>query len=214
MIDFDILFANNWHFAGTISELSNTGDFIKYSYLGKDVVIYNDGSEIIAFDNVCPHRGAKFFSAEFGNSLAVCKYHGWSISHGKVQKPREFDNFSCKIPFRRYSVDYCGSLVFFSITPSQSLCDALGTNIYELIEAISFDFYQLGDINHYDFECNVVVAVENALEPDHVPFIHADTLLKFDLNNQRNDFFGKHSFVRFDLGNLRQKWLGKTEQVR
>lgn len=203
MINFDSLVNNFWHFGAHISELSKPGDYVRYAFFDEDVVLYNDGQKIIAFDNICPHRGARFYSEHYGNSMAVCKYHGLTIVRGQIHFPSNESSSECTYDIKRYQVDFCGSLVFFAIDPKMSLLDQFGEGIFDLIEAISFDCHKLVDVNSYEYECNALIAVENALEPDHVPFVHADTLYPLNLINVRNEFYGYNSIVKFDIGNQR-----------
>lgn len=201
MINFDRLFREFWHFGAHTSELSNVGDYVKLNSLGKEIVLYNDGAKIIAFDNICPHRGARFFLDSRGNSMAVCKYHGLTIANGRVHMPTNDNYVNCPKSYRNFQVEICGSFVFFAIAPELSLLDQLGGELYDLIEAISFDCCRLEDVNEYQFNCNALVAVENALEPDHVPFVHSETLYPLGLVNYRNHLYGKNSIVKFDIGN-------------
>ena len=205
MINFDVLMNNFWHLAVHSSELSKPGDYFKYDYFDKEIVLYNDGKEILAFDNVCPHRGARFFSDNRGNSMAVCKYHGWTIANGALHIPSAERFIKCTKTYNRYQVDYCGSFIFFSINPKSTLSDQLGTFLFDLIESISFDCNKLVDVNQYEYQCNALVAIENALEPDHVPFVHAKTLQPLHLTNCQNEFYGKNSIVKFEIGNLKIK---------
>jgi phenylpropionate dioxygenase-like ring-hydroxylating dioxygenase large terminal subunit len=205
MINFDGLINDYWHFCAHTSELSKAGDFIKYSFYNEDVVIYNDGKEIIAFDNICPHRGAKLFLENRGNSMAVCKYHGWTIASDKVHIPSIGNYHNCNINYCKYKIDFCGSFVFFSIKAKTTLHEQLGAAVYDLIESISFDCNKLVDINQYEYQCNALIAVENALEPDHVPFIHPNTLHPLNLVNCRNEFYNDNSIVKFDIGNTKIK---------
>lgn len=205
MINFDRLINDYWHFCAHTTELSKPGDYIKYNFFDEEVVVYNDGSSIIAFDNICPHRGTRFFIEDSGNSIATCKYHGWTIANNTIHVPAREIYPDCPISFNKYQVDFCGSLVFFSIKPKATLYDQLGETVYNLIEAISFDCSRLVDVNQYIYQCNALIAIENALEPDHVPFIHPHTLDPLKLTNCRNEFYNHNSIVKFDIGNIRVK---------
>ena len=205
MIDFESLVYNYWHLGAVDIELAKPGDYVKYKIFDEEVVLYNDGNEIIAFDNVCPHRGARFFTEEKGNSMAVCKYHGWTIAKGELHIPDASNYLKCTKSFKKYSVDFCGSFVFFSINPKTTLVKQLSDYIFDLVEAISFDCTKLVDVNQYEYQCNALIAVENALEPDHVPFVHSETLYPLGLSNCRNEFHEANSIVRFDIANVKIK---------
>lgn len=205
MIKFNHLINDYWHFCAHSSELSKPGDYIKFKFFDEEVVIYNDGNSIIAFDNICPHRGAKFFNDKSGCSMAVCKYHGLTIANGQVHMPAKEIYQNHTFNYNKYKVDFCGSLVFFAINPKSSLYDQLSGDIYDLIESISFDCQKLVDINQYDYQCNALIAIENALEPDHLPFIHPDTLNTLSLINCKNEFYNGNSIAKFNIGSNRLK---------
>jgi nitrite reductase/ring-hydroxylating ferredoxin subunit len=205
MIKLNHLINDYWHFCAHSSELSKPGDYIKFSFFDEEVVIYNDGSGIIAFDNICPHRGAKFFKEKSGCSMAICKYHGLTIANGQVHVPAKEIYQNCIFDYNKYKVDFCGSLVFFAINPKFTLYDQLSGTVYDLIESISFDCQKLVDINQYDYQCNALIAIENALEPDHLPFIHPNTLDTLNLINCKNEFYNENSIAKFDIGSIRLK---------
>jgi phenylpropionate dioxygenase-like ring-hydroxylating dioxygenase large terminal subunit len=199
------LIENFWHLGCHNYELATEGDYIKFQFLGRDVVLYNDGASIVAFDNICPHRGAKFFTENAGNSLAVCKYHGWTISKNLLIIPSPENYSFCPETYGKYKIDYCGSFVFFAINPQKMLIEQLTEPVFDYLEAVSFDSAYLADCNRYKYQSSAFVAVENALEPDHVPFIHRDTLYGLQLADCRNEFFGQNSVVKFNIGNLQVK---------
>jgi phenylpropionate dioxygenase-like ring-hydroxylating dioxygenase large terminal subunit len=204
-MNFENLIDDYWHLAAHQSDLAKEGDFIKFQLISRTVVLYNDGADIIAFDNICPHRGTKFFLEPSGNSLAVCKYHGWAIARGALVIPSPDNYVDCPKKFTQYSIDYCGGYVFFGIEPKRRLIEQLTPEVYDLLEALSFDSENLVDINRYNYDCNALVAIENALEPDHVPFIHPNTLNPLRLINYQNEFYDFNSIVKFNIGNERIK---------
>jgi phenylpropionate dioxygenase-like ring-hydroxylating dioxygenase large terminal subunit len=53
------------------------------------------------------------------------------------------------------------------------------------------------------YECYWPVSIENALEPQHLSFIHPNTLGKLKLNFTNNKFWKKNSAVYFEVGDLR-----------
>lgn len=201
MINFEDLIASYWHFGAHENELSNEGDYIKFNLFDTEVVLYNDGLEIIAFDNMCPHRGAKFFIENRGNSIATCKYHGWTVANGKLHIPNRENYNKCPEYVNTYKITRCGLFIFFSVSPKETLLEQLGDYIFSLVERISFECNNLIDINEYEFNSNAIIAVENALEPDHVSFVHRKTLFPLELNNMENNFYFKNSIVKFKLGN-------------
>lgn len=197
------LIENYWHFGCHVDELREEGDYLLYNLDGLDVAIYHDGKEIIAFDNRCPHRGTKFFDTSHGSMKAVCKYHGWSFTGGKLIIPIEEELLAdlCNKPtLNRFQTDLCGTFLFFAIRPNISILEQLGEELFSIIESISFDCTKRRDLNQYLYECPWQVSIENALEPEHLPYVHSNTLNKLALTNCRNRFWGLNSGVYFDIG--------------
>jgi phenylpropionate dioxygenase-like ring-hydroxylating dioxygenase large terminal subunit len=203
MIELKSIFDSCWHLAAHESDLAREGDYVRYTAFDDEVVLYHDGAGVIAFDNVCPHRGARFFDSHSGNSLAKCSYHGWVITRGAVRTPAFREYSGCNKVLNKFSLDKCGDFFFFAVSPSVSLRDYLGPDLYDALAGISRYAAQGSDVLSYDYQCNALVAVENALEPNHVPFVHATSLGALQLKNCVNRYFGAHSMVTFDIGNER-----------
>ncbi len=197
------LIESYWHFGCHSSELRKEGDYLLYRIGEYETALYHDGKEVIAFDNRCPHRGTRFFDEPAGNSRAVCRYHGWSFTEGRLVIPFE-DNLmpACAKPkLNLYRTEWCGTLMFFAINPISELNSQLREDLYRLLESLSFDFRSREDLNQYIYECPWQVSIENALEPQHLPFLHSETLDKLKLVNCQNRYWGPNSGVYFDVGN-------------
>lgn len=206
------LIENYWHLGCHESELPRHGDYLKLKLGEYDIVLFNDLGNIICFDNICPHRGASIFNSDFGNSPLYCKYHGWSYSNGSVVIPEPEKYINCsRRDLNKFSTEYCGSYIFFCISPRQSLNEQLTPSLFNLIENISFYAGKRLDFNNYEFECYWPIAIENALEPDHLPFIHPDTLAKLKLSNCTNSFYGNNSKVSFCISDISLE--GKIKKV-
>ena len=194
-----------WHLACHRRELPKDGDFLKFKTPIGDVVIFNDEGEYIAFDNLCPHRGALIYPVDFGNQAATCKYHGWTFKSGSLIIPRVESYKDCdilKAKLNRYQLDWCGDFIFFAINPLQSLYDQL-SEVAGYLENISFNIDAQLDINIYDYKCYWALAVENALEPDHISLIHSNTLANLKLDDGVNTFFGVNSVWKARVENKR-----------
>jgi phenylpropionate dioxygenase-like ring-hydroxylating dioxygenase large terminal subunit len=81
------LFKDYWHLICHRKEVPAAGDYLRLDTPVGDLVIFNDAGDIMAFDNLCPHRGARMFSGSAGRQAATCKYHGWSYNRGRVIVP-------------------------------------------------------------------------------------------------------------------------------
>ena len=198
-----------WHLACHRSELSAPGSFVRLNMLGDDVVVFQD-KELLVFDNLCPHRGARFLTESHGVGRLVCRYHGWSVRNGKVcvAKPpgTVIREDAAEPQLRRYRSEWCGDFLFVAIDPRMGLREQLN-GVWSDIESLSSRVAQRLDFNEYTYECQWPVAVENALEPYHVPLIHAESLAQLDLGAGRNDLFDWASVWYSPIQNERSRKL-------
>ena len=192
----DDLIRSYWHPIGHTSELANDRDFVRFDIKDFEVVVINDKGNFVAFDNLCPHRGARFFTEDFGNSIVKCLYHGWSYSRGKVNVAGIKTFQGCGIEhaaLNEFHLEACGDFLFFAIEPRCSLQDQLGPDVSSILKRVGGDIDSRADFNRYPFKCDWAIALENALEPYHIPLIHTDTLATLQLGVGVNEFFGENS---------------------
>lgn len=194
-----------WHMIAHRTELPANNDFLVLKWAHGDIVVFNDADDLIVFDNLCPHRGTRFFIEPAGNAPAYCPYHGWSYRNGEVRVPNPERFKPCDLTrarLNKFQVDWCGDFLFFAIEPCMSLVDQLGETTTTL-EDISFNISGRSDLNQYDFECNWRIALENALEPYHIDLIHTDSLGVLKLQDGENKFYGLNSEWRAEVGDER-----------
>jgi phenylpropionate dioxygenase-like ring-hydroxylating dioxygenase large terminal subunit len=205
-MDFDAnLFRDYWHLLCHRNELPQDGDYLRFDTPIGDLVVFNDGGDIVAFDNLCPHRGARMFAGSDGRQAATCKYHGWSYRAGRIIVPLAAQFAGCDLSTARlnkYAVDWCGDFVFVGVTPRTPLYEQLG-GVAGALENISFNIAQRLDLNSYEFDCYWPVAVENALEPYHIGMVHPETLGALELEAGTNEYHGENSIWSAPLGNRR-----------
>jgi len=198
-----LLFANYWHLLCHRRELSNPGDFVRFSTPGGEVVVFNDEGEFVAFDNRCAHRGARIYTDDYGNQAASCRYHGWTYQGGKVIIPNRETFGACEVDsvhLNNYKIDWCGDFIFVGISPFSTLQDQLG-GVAEILQNISFNIDRRHDFNRYQYQCYWPLAVENALESYHMPMVHSETLMALDLQADQNEFHGCNSILYAPIGN-------------
>jgi phenylpropionate dioxygenase-like ring-hydroxylating dioxygenase large terminal subunit len=199
------LFNGFWHLLCHRRELPDHGDFLRFDTPIGEVVIFNDAGELVAFDNRCPHRGARIYQSDQGNQAATCQYHGWTFQKGRMIVPERQSFKNCAIETASLNVlplDWSGDFVFVGVKPYESLYDQLG-GVSRLLEDISFNIAGRHDFNRYDFECYWPLAVENALEPYHISMVHPNTLGTLQLESGRNVFDGINSTWYAPVGNAR-----------
>lgn len=199
------LFRQHWHLACHRNELPAPGDYLRMRTPLGDLVVFNDDGDLVAFDNLCPHRGARMFDGEAGNGAATCRYHGWTYRKGRVIVPENGSFGGCdtsKARLNTYLMDWCGDFLFVALAPRMELYAQLG-EAATLLENIGFNIAGRLDLNAYSFQCYWPIAVENALEPYHISMVHPDTLGALALEEGENTYMGCNSLWRAPLGNER-----------
>jgi phenylpropionate dioxygenase-like ring-hydroxylating dioxygenase large terminal subunit len=78
MIDDPVLI-NDWHIVARSEEIGE-GEVKAASLLGEDLVLWRTQGQLMAWKDLCIHRGARLsLGAVTGNHLA-CPYHGWEYA--------------------------------------------------------------------------------------------------------------------------------------
>lgn len=200
-----VLWRNYWHLVCHRAELPEPGDFIKLQVLSHEIVVFNDAGDLVAFNNRCPHRGARMYLADSGNQPATCAYHGWTHSHGRMIVPdaQQFDR--CDVDQARlktWKTEWIGDFLFIGDEPQLSIEDQLG-DIRTILEDISFGVAGRVDLDTYTYQCAWQIALENALEPYHIDMVHPKSLGMLQLEPGVNLFTGKNSVWSAPVGSAR-----------
>lgn len=198
-----LLWENYWHLICHRSEVENPRDFVRFDVAGQEVVVFNDGADVIAFDNLCPHRGARIFDGSAGNARFVCQYHGWSYSKGNIFIADKSQFSHCELESASLNLlktAWVGDFLFVSSTPIMSI-DSQLDDVGPLVRSISKSLSKRHDLNVYDYECIWQIAVENALEPYHVSTVHPKTLNTLELSQGYNEYYGLNSIWYAEVNN-------------
>ena len=178
-LELQRLFRPSWQFACAASELKHTGDFLTLDLSGTPVILRNFGDNIVAFENICPHRHAMLTSQSCGNCDTLrCQYHGWEfketggtgkIPEAKVFRPWDRDNSSLK----KIKIDQCGDLIFVALSDNvPPLRDWLDPFYDEFAEIFTAPQWEMRHVLEFDCECNWKIPTENFLESYHVTALH------------------------------------------
>jgi phenylpropionate dioxygenase-like ring-hydroxylating dioxygenase large terminal subunit len=139
--------------------------------LGGDIVLWRDGGEIHAWQDLCIHRGAKLSLGKVRDGCMVCPYHAWVYdSEGKcIHIPAQPDRTP---PLRaRANVFHARErygLIWVCVTePSADIPD------FPLANDTRYRMFLCGP---YSFEAKGPRLIENFLDVGHLAIVHAGLL--------------------------------------
>lgn len=203
MSDLEQALARNWwHLVAHETELAAPGDWVRLDWPLGELVLMNDGGRLLAFDNVCPHRGGRFFTGSAGNGAAICPYHAWRIRDGAVRVARPDLFKACdleKATLNTFQIERLGGWLFVGDAPVRSLAAQLD-GLAEPLAAMGADVARRFDLLDQPFGCDWRVAAENALESYHVAPIHGSSLGTLGLTDETWDFHGANCDYRARVG--------------
>ncbi len=120
------LFEKLWLTAGFTSALKKSGDYFTLAVYGREIVVHRLGEELVAYLNVCPHRGGVVATGKHGNTRPVCKYHGWAFRNGAaltgIPMASDFEadeawrDKSCGRALRRVAIQVVGPVIFINLS--------------------------------------------------------------------------------------------------
>lgn len=197
------LFETLWHPLCHKDEVAEAGQYVCLKHLPDDIIVYNDRGNLICFDNVCPHRGAKFVSDYTGKGTLVCPYHAFCYISGGLRTGRCEPITEIQPDVNHYAIASIGNFLFFSPDPKIALTEQFDDAMQAEISKIGAKTSMLFDLNENIFECAAELAVENALEAVHVDSVHPDSLAKLKLSHGSFEQMGLSSSWTSDIQDKR-----------
>jgi phenylpropionate dioxygenase-like ring-hydroxylating dioxygenase large terminal subunit len=181
-IEIEKIFKSNWLFGCMKDAIPNKNDYVTVELHKHSVILYNNGTEIVALQNVCPHRFNRIFNNNKGNGPLICKFHSWSFDgYGKLRNtnllaPENNIEHFCLV---QYPVEIIGKFIFFNFNklPKKSLREQYGKYIDHLDEISNIIDKKIHyeEINH---NVNWKIICENVIEISHCQSLHKETLVK------------------------------------
>jgi phenylpropionate dioxygenase-like ring-hydroxylating dioxygenase large terminal subunit len=173
ILDFmvhDSTLLNDWH-PVMLSQDIQAGTVKPTHLLGEDLVLWRHNDQILAWQDWCPHRGARLSLGWVEENTLVCPYHGLAYNsqgqcihipaHPDLQPPTR----AC---VRTYQTQERYGLVWVSLgNPTQDI-----PSFPEWDEPS----YRPVLCGPYHFNTSGCRAIENFLDVAHFPFVHGDLL--------------------------------------
>ncbi|MBD1911738.1 MULTISPECIES: aromatic ring-hydroxylating dioxygenase subunit alpha [unclassified Leptolyngbya] len=167
----DSVLLNDWHVVAR-SEDVQPGTLTKAKLLGVDLVIWrNTASQVLVWQDRCPHRSVRLSGGEVVNDTVVCPYHGLVFNdvgqcieapaHPGYTPPKQ----ACVKAFKTHE-QY--GLIYAS----------LGEPVREIPVFSEWNdpSYRLCLSGPYHCHTSGLRAIENFLDVSHFPFVHPGTL--------------------------------------
>jgi phenylpropionate dioxygenase-like ring-hydroxylating dioxygenase large terminal subunit len=73
----DPILMNDWHIIAPVAELPE-GKLLAARLLGEDVVLWRHEGQVLAWRDLCLHRGTRLSLGKITAGRVVCPYHGWN----------------------------------------------------------------------------------------------------------------------------------------
>jgi phenylpropionate dioxygenase-like ring-hydroxylating dioxygenase large terminal subunit len=166
----DTVLINDWHPVATSAGLTE-GGVLGLRLLGEDIVLWRSNGQVMAWQDLCLHRGTRLSLGQVCEGLLVCPYHGWRYNPG-------------------------GRCVHIPAHPDQTPPTKAVVKIYQVREQYELIWVSLGQPAHdippfpewpkteyrkilcgpYRVKASGPRIVENFLDIAHFPFVHEGIL--------------------------------------
>ncbi len=182
-----------WHCIGHEVDFKEINSYQIIKFFNAEVIVHNYRGKLWAFENCCPHRGAKFLKKNLSTAQITCPYHGWTFTPYSSYIPRkdtfpEINSISEVRP-KVWKIENINGFIFISYKPLFTLHDQLGKEVVNIISEIGQSINKNYSSQEIIFNCDWKIAIENALEPYHVSFVHKDTLAPLGISDGKNIFY-------------------------
>ena len=196
------IFSNSWVAVGCLPKLRKQGDILVTEVAGRSILVVRvKKNKLMAFYNVCRHRGSKLLNESCNIKKIRCPYHAWIygldgeclgtpiFQNGKPPENETVKSYADHFDKKNYglypvSVRSWGFLIFVNLN--------MGTSNGISEEEITAGFKEwLGDLpqkfqshvlekwlisneKNYNVASNYKLIEENFMEYYHLPFVHPE----------------------------------------
>lgn len=175
----DKLWRKVWQVACRVEELPKVGDYVTYDVLDDSIIVARAAPDkIVAYHNVCMHRGRRLTDGCGHTRKFSCRFHGWQWnldgSNAQVVRREGYQGqlHDDDIRLQAVQVDTWGGWVFINMDPdAESLADFLG-EVTHWLDPFELDQMCFRWRQWLTFPCNWKVAIEAFNEGYHVLGTH------------------------------------------
>jgi choline monooxygenase len=175
------VFIKTWQYAARLEQVREAGAFVTCEIAGERILVVRGEDGVLrAFFNVCRHHAAAVETAPHGCSKRFsCPYHGWTYGlDGALKGTPHFEGVedfdkaaNGLVPV---DVDVWENWVFVRIERGgPGFAESFGAKFVDEVKALDLGALRWFHRQHYLFDCNWKVFVDNYLDGGyHVPFLH------------------------------------------
>lgn len=170
MIDDPVL-VDDWHAVARVEDLARGGP-IGARLLGEDIVVWRAGDQVIAWSDLCVHRGTRLsLGRVVDGSRLECAYHGWTYgADGRCVRipahPEQAPPSKARTATYRAAVAH--GVVWVTLGSGAS-----GIPTFDLLDDPNHHVLPAGP---YRVGASGPRVVENFLDVGHFPFVHEGIL--------------------------------------
>lgn len=168
--------------AGLSRDLPEPGSMLLFDGFGPPVVIIRrDDGSLAAFQNVCPHRGARLVDCERRRDSFVCPFHGWRFDlQGRLLHralPDAFADAASPSLTPVAVAEHCGLVFIQHRSPSGDLdLEDFLAPIAALLRSFRLDEAEPIHVDELVVAANWKLVVDISCEGYHVPATHPRSL--------------------------------------
>ena len=182
------IWRRGWLFAGYTNQIPKPGDFFLYSIDTESIIILrNEQGDVVAFHNLCTHRGSILVEKAGHCRTLVCPYHQWSFGlDGKLRQCRSMTDQFDKTPWGLHSVAVrtVAGLIYISLAEHPPDFDRAEANLQEPVEIQGFEQAKIAHVIDYQIQANWKLVLENNRECYHCEPHHPEYVVSnFDRYN-------------------------------
>ena len=164
------LLLKDWYVICRKDEIEENKILLKYVF-DQEIIIWKKKERIMAWENLCIHRGSRLSLGSINNGILKCAYHGWEYNQDAqcVKIPSQPD---IKIPkkacVKSYKVIEKMNMVWINLSKD--------TNDFVNIKEFNKSNFNHVACGPYIMNASAPRAIENFLDVAHFPFVHENHL--------------------------------------
>ena len=173
----------DWVFVATEDALAARGDQLPVVIGNQPVLLVrNQESELVAFSNLCSHRGTLLVDRPTNAKRIQCPYHGWTYTDAgellavPLATSEAIDKAAHCLP--RYRIESWHGLIFVSLNPDVEPLTERFAVVEPHVAARGMDrlHHRADQQDVQVWDCNWKLAIINAMESYHLFKVHPTTL--------------------------------------